>query len=133
LSKYYDRRAALIEQEFSKPNIGQRIDEAISKVFQTKFNERLDAYHHIAKVAQFKGKQDLFSKVRNIILNRRLTKFGPSMDPNKWRGAERMLYFPKDDRSSFLDSYNQSLEDSTLFKRLYRRYTEDASLPLPKD
>lgn len=33
-----------------------------------------------------------------------------------------MAFFPKDDKVSFLESYNESLEDTTLFKRLYSRF-----------
>ena len=43
-----------------------------------------------------------------------------------------MATFPKDDKVSFLDIYNESLEDSTIFKRLYAKYTKtklEKSLP----
>ena len=44
------------------------------------------------------------------------------MQPEKWRGTDRMLFFPKDDKVSFLDTYNDSLEDTTLFKKLYAKH-----------
>jgi hypothetical protein len=37
--------------------------------------------------------------------------------------TERMLFFPEDDKVSFLETYNKSLEDTTLFKNLYAKYT----------
>lgn len=84
----------------------------------------MDAYGHIASVKLHKDKSDMFSSVRNTILNKRLTTSNTDlMSPNTWKGTDRMLFFPNDDTVSFLDTYNDSLEDSTLFKRLYAKHT----------
>lgn len=57
------------------------------------------------------------------MLNKRLTTSNTeALSPEKWKGSNRMLFFPKDDKVSFLDTYNDSLEDSTLFKKLYAKH-----------
>jgi len=83
----------------------------------------MEAYAHVASIKLYKDKCDLFSNIRNILLNQRLTTNEPIINTDKWKGLHRMAFFPKDDKVSFLDTYNDSLEDSTLFKRLYDKYT----------
>ena len=63
-------------------------------------------------------KAALFSSTRNAILNKRLTT--DDIDGvSKWHDPSRMLFFPTDDTVSFVNTYNKSLEDTTLFKKLY--------------
>ena len=49
------------------------INKSIDGVFEDKLNERMEAYRHIASVKLAKDKADMFSDVRNILLNTRLT------------------------------------------------------------
>jgi len=96
----------------------------------------MDAYSHIASVKIHKEKLDMFSKIRKIILNKRLTITNQGLNINKWQAVDRTVLFPKDDSKSFLDTFSESIEDSTLFKRLYQRYVgkqESGYGDLPKE
>jgi hypothetical protein len=96
------------------------IDEAITVTFEERFNERMSAYKHIAEASQAQVKAELFSSTRNIVVNRRLATDDPT-GGDKWHDPSRMLFFPEDDCQSFVNTYNKSLDDTTLFKALYSR------------
>lgn len=63
----------------------------------------------MAKIASVKPKRELFSRVRNSILNHKLTTEDDEIEAIKkqqaWnRSMQRLLIFPKDDRKSFYEN-----------------------------
>jgi len=59
---------------------------------------------------------DLFSSVRNAIVNSRLTaEEDKSIDPAKWAALKYGLYFTDKNDQSFLSTYHKAVDDPTLF------------------
>lgn len=82
------------------------IEEGVQTVFEKSYQERLDSYRHVAKIANSADQVKLFSAVRNLLLNTKLTQ-KEIVEPQKWGiGMQRLLVFPKNDKDSFVDSRN---------------------------
>lgn len=83
---------------------------------------------HIAETANFKNKMDLFSSVRNALVNNRLTvDEHKGVDPTRWAGMSYGLFFPDKNDQSFLETYEAAVDDPTLFASLWKNTLDKPS------
>lgn len=108
LKAYLKERREAIEA-VSESDLEKLIEGGIQKYYEKKMKARFDAYEHIAQVAQTKDKRDLFSYVRNFLINEKLTK-PVEPQPNANEAMNMLLIFPKNDRDSFLLSPQREVE-----------------------
>ncbi|CAD8205690.1 unnamed protein product [Paramecium octaurelia] len=106
LKKYVEERQAYLD---GIKDFGVVLEESMNSFFEKANQARFNGYANVAKIASVKPKRELFSRVRNSILNHKLTTDDDEIEAIKkqqaWnRSMQRLLIFPKDDRKSFYEN-----------------------------
>ncbi|CAK95014.1 unnamed protein product (macronuclear) [Paramecium tetraurelia] len=106
LKKYIAERQAYLD---GIKDFGTVLEETMNSFFEKANQARFNGYANVAKIASVKPKRELFSRVRNSILNHKLTTEDDEIEAIKkqqaWnRSMQRLLIFPKDDRKSFYEN-----------------------------
>ncbi|CAD8090058.1 unnamed protein product [Paramecium sonneborni] len=106
LKKYLEERQTYLN---NIKDFGTLLDDSMKIFFEKANQARFNGYANVARIASVKPKRELFSLVRNSILNHKLTEEFDEIETIKkqqtWnRSMQRLLIFPKDDRKSFYEN-----------------------------
>ncbi|CAK86855.1 unnamed protein product (macronuclear) [Paramecium tetraurelia] len=117
LKKFIEERQAYLD---NIKDFGTLLEDSVNSFFEKANQARFNGYANVAKIASVKPKRELFSLVRNSILNHKLTEDNDEIDVLKkqqaWnRSMQRLLIFPKDDKKSF---YENELPDKIADKEV---------------
>ncbi|CAD8070099.1 unnamed protein product [Paramecium primaurelia] len=123
LKKYIEERQQYLN---GIKDFGSLLEESMNSFFEKANQARFNSYGNVARIASVKPKRELFSLVRNSILNNKLTEDYDEIEILKkqqaWnKSMQRLLIFPKDDRKSFYENeLPEKIVDKELTDQIFR-------------